>query len=70
MNQKRKTQAKKELEKIYDDRFKPLKAGKKLRKEFSDSLQKNPALNLILRLVVVANIGIWASLGLILFRQF
>jgi hypothetical protein len=69
MNQKRKTQAKKELEKIYDDRFKLLKTGKKLRKEFSASLRENPVLGLILKLAILANIGIWTSLGLIVFQQ-
>ncbi len=56
---KDKHKAKKELEKIYDDRFKWEKAAKSLKNNFVKSLKENPKLNVILKLLVVANLGIW-----------
>lgn len=58
--------AEQELKKIFDNRFKWLQAGKVLRGRFSRSLQDNPKLNLTLKGVIIANIGIWSSLVLLL----
>jgi len=68
MKQKQKKLAKKELEKIYDSRYKWLQAGKDLRDRFKDSLQENPKLTAVLHLVVMANIGIWFTAFLIILR--
>lgn len=61
MQPEQKKLAKKELEKIYDNRFKWLQVGRTLRGRLSQSLHDNPKLNLILKGVVLANIGIWIS---------
>jgi len=66
MQQEQKKLAKKELEKIYESRFKWLQAGKVLRGRFSQSLGDNPKLNLVLKGVFLANIGIWLSVLLLL----
>lgn len=58
MNQD-KQKAKKELEKIYNDKFKWEKAANSLKNNFVKSLKENPKLNVILKLLVVANLGIW-----------
>jgi hypothetical protein len=68
MQQEDKKLAKKELERIYDARFKWLQVGKMLRGRLSQSLHDNPKLNLVLKLVVFANIGIWIS-AIILISQ-
>ena len=62
MNSQNKELARKELEKIYENNFKWLQAGKILRSKFSSSLDDNPKLNLVLKLAIFANIGIWSSL--------
>ena len=62
--------AKKELEKIYDSSFQWLQAGKILQNRFSRSLKENPRLNLLLRLAVLANVGIWSVLVLLLSQIF
>lgn len=61
MQQEDKKLAQKELEKIYDARFKWLQAGKMLRGRLSQSLHDNPKLNMVLKLAVFANVGIWIS---------
>ncbi len=66
MQKQQKDLAKQELEKIYESRFKWLQAGKVLRSRFSQSLDTNPKLNLTLKGVVLANIGIWLAVILIL----
>ena len=58
MNQD-KHKAKKELEKIYNDKFKWEKAANSLKSNFVKSLKENPKLSVILKLLVVANLGIW-----------
>jgi hypothetical protein len=68
MRNKRKKMAKKELEKIYDNRFKWLHAGKVLRGRLTDSLEENPRLKKILKLTILANIGIWATLYFVTFK--
>jgi hypothetical protein len=65
MNPQNKELARKELEKIYENNFKWLQAGKVLRSRFSSSLNENPKLNLILKLALFANVGIWLTLVLI-----
>lgn len=60
----------KELEKIYDGCCGWIKNGKILRNKFSRSLQENPKLDLVLKLVVVANIGIWLVLILLVGQSF
>lgn len=65
---KRKKIAQMELEKIYENRFKWLQAGKILRGRLTDSLEVNPRLKMILKLSVLANIGIWATFYLITFK--
>jgi hypothetical protein len=68
MRNKRKKMAKIELEKIYDNRFKWLHAGKVLRGRLTDSLEENPRLKKILTLSILANIGIWATLYFVTFK--
>jgi hypothetical protein len=68
MQQDEKKLAKQELEKIYDNRFKWLQVGKMLRGRFADSLHNNPKLSWVLRLVIIANIGIWSSLILFILK--
>ena len=60
--------AQKELEKIYENRFRWLQAGKILRGRLSDSLELNPRLKMILKLSALANVGIWTTLYLITFK--
>ena len=66
MKQDEKKLAQRELEKIYDNRFKWLQAGKMLRGRFSDSLSINPKLNLVLKGVFLANVGVWLTVILLL----
>ncbi len=70
MQQDEKKLAKQELEKIYENRFKWLQAGKLLRGRFAQTLHDNPNLNRVLKLVVLANIGIWSSFVLFIFKIF
>ncbi|MFM7620971.1 MAG: hypothetical protein ACKO47_05135 [Alphaproteobacteria bacterium] len=65
MSSKRKKLAKKELEKIYDNRFKWLQAGRVLNGRFNNSLEDNPRLKLILKLSLFANVGIWLTVYLV-----
>ncbi|OFW94524.1 MAG: hypothetical protein A2887_03350 [Alphaproteobacteria bacterium RIFCSPLOWO2_01_FULL_40_26] len=60
--QNRKTVSK-ELEKIYDNHF------KHLRNKFSQSLKNNPLLNLILKLLIIANTGIWLAVALLIVQN-
>lgn len=66
MQKQEKDLAKQELEKIYESRFRWLQVGKVLRSRFSQSLDNNPKLNLTLKGVILANIGIWLAVILIL----
>lgn len=52
----------KELEAIYENRSKWVKAGQNLRNKFSESLAENPKLNLILKVSIIGNVGIWLTL--------
>jgi hypothetical protein len=61
---------KKELEKIYDGGLAASRAGKILRNKFSQSLKENPKLLLVLKLVIIANIGIWSVLALLVSQIF
>lgn len=70
MQQEEKKLAKRELEKIYESRFKWLQAGKFLRGRFSQSLEDNPKLSLVLKGVFVANIGIWLAVLMLLNLSF
>jgi len=65
MSSKRKKLAKKELEKIYDNRFKWLQAGRFLHGRFNNSFEDNPCLKLILKLSLFANVGIWLTVYLV-----
>lgn len=51
---------KRELEKIYDSQYAVVNASRKIKNDFSGSLKDNPKLDLALRLMILANIGIWA----------
>jgi hypothetical protein len=61
---------KKELEKIYDSGLAASQTGKFLRNKFSQSLKENPRLLLVLKLVIIANIGIWSVLALLVSQIF
>lgn len=61
MQKSQKDLAKEELEKIYDNKFKWIQAGNALRNRFDDSLNINPKLKWILRLLILGNIGIWLT---------
>jgi hypothetical protein len=61
MQQDHKKSTKEELEKIYNNELKWLQAGKILRSRFSNSLKENPRLNMLLKLLIIANIGIWLT---------
>ena len=50
---------KKEMEKIYDSHLCWMNAGRKLKVSFLESLKENPKITLLLKLVIMANIGIW-----------
>lgn len=69
MSRKRKELVQQELEQIYDNHFKWLQAGKMLQDRFANSLKENPKLNLLLKLVILANIGIWSTLAIITFKM-
>jgi hypothetical protein len=66
MSEFKKKIAKKELEKLYDNRFKWLQAGKLLHGRLYDKLEQNPKLTTILSLCIIANIGIWSTLFLVM----
>ncbi|MBU6141262.1 MAG: hypothetical protein KGP29_06920 [Proteobacteria bacterium] len=70
MKQDEKKLAKQELERIYENRFKWLQAGRTLRGRFAQTLDDNPKMNWVLKLVILANIGIWSSLVLFIFKIF
>jgi len=61
MQQDHKKSTTEQLEKIYDNELKWIQAGKMLRNRFSSSLKENPKLNILLKLVVIANIGVWLT---------
>ena len=61
MKKKQKKIAKKELEKIYNNRFRWIQAGKFLNGRLYNSLDENPRLKLILKLGIFANLGIWLT---------
>jgi len=50
---------KKEMEKIYDSHLSWMNAGRKLQVSFLESLKENPKITLLLKLGIMANIGIW-----------
>lgn len=50
---------KKEMERIYDTHLDWMKAGRKLKISFLESLKENPKITLLLKLAIIANIGIW-----------
>jgi hypothetical protein len=54
--------AEQELEKIYEKNYKWLKAGKSLKRNNKDKV--NATLKLILKLLIIGNIGIWSTLFL------
>ncbi len=60
----------KELEVIYDNRFKWVQAGKKLREGFSEALVENLKMSKLLKICIVANVGIWLSFLLITYHIF
>lgn len=65
---KSKAAVKQEMEKLYDSGFEWIQAGKILRERVAKSLRENPKINLILRLVILANLGVWLTLVLQLFE--
>ncbi len=70
MNRKNKDLAKKELEKIYDSEFSFIKNGKSLKKKFFKSLEEHPKLAALLKLLIIANVGIWLTVGLVLLQLY
>jgi zona occludens toxin (predicted ATPase) len=50
---------KREMEKIYESHLGWMNAGRKLKMSFLESLKENPKITLLLKLVIMANIGIW-----------
>lgn len=61
MNKINKENAKEELKKIYDSKYKWIQAGEALRSRFGDSIDNSPKLKWILILCILANIGIWST---------
>jgi hypothetical protein len=61
MKESQKNLAKEELEKLYDSKFKWIQAGNALRNRVGESLENSPKLKWILRLLIIANIGIWLT---------
>ena len=55
----------KELEEIYENKFAWVRVGEELRNRFADTLKEKPKMNLVLKLCVVSNIGIWLAVALI-----
>ncbi len=68
MNQASKDLAHKELTRIYNRHFAWIERAQILRKKFTQSLSENPELKLLLKLVVLANIGIWCTLFLVTYN--
>jgi len=66
MSQK-KEKVEKELEKIYDNQLAWLQVGKLLHNRVNVSLQENPRLNLLLKLAILSNIGIWLTFFFVTF---
>jgi hypothetical protein len=52
---------KKEIEKLYNEKFKWVKAGNALKSNFGKTINNNPKLKWILILSITANIGIWLT---------
>ena len=68
MNQTNKNLAQAELTKIYDRHFSWINKARVLRGKFSQSLADNPELKLILKLAILANIGIWCTFFLVTYN--
>lgn len=66
---KNKKLAKKELEKIYDSQYQWLNAGRQVGSKLSKSLDECPKLGLLLKLAIIANIGIWSSFALLVMER-
>lgn len=61
MQKSHKDLAREELEKLYDNKYKWIQAGKVLRGRFSNSLDNNPTLKWILILSIISNVSIWLT---------
>jgi hypothetical protein len=57
----KKEHVEKELEKMYDNQTAWLEVGKLLHNRIHVSLQESPKLNLLLKLSILANFGIWST---------
>ena len=64
MQKSHKDLAREELEKLYDNKYKWLQAGKVLRGRFNESLDSNPKLKWILILSIISNVSIWLTFAL------
>lgn len=56
---KKREDIKRELDDLYHSKFEWVQAGRILRERYTKSLKENSTLNLLLKLVVLANFGIW-----------
>jgi hypothetical protein len=70
MNQTNKDLAHKELQKIYERHFSWIERAQVLRGKFSKSLGQNPELKTLLKLAILANVGIWGTFILITYNFF
>ena len=64
MHKSHKELAKEELEKLYDNKFRWIQAGKALRNRFELSLDNNPKIKWILVLSFFSGISIWLTFAL------
>lgn len=65
-----KKKLKKELGQIYDSKKAWQQAGMSIRGRMFEVLKDNPKLDILLKLVLLANVGIWAGLVMNIFRGF
>ena len=64
-NQSPSADIEKELAEIYETKFAWVRIGEELRNRFAATLKDKPKMNLVLKLCVVSNIGIWLAVALI-----
>ena len=57
-----KKQTEKHLEKIYNNKIHSKKFVKNFKDQFNDKMKESPSILMIIKLLILANIGIWLTL--------
>ena len=62
LNMQDKKQTEKHLEKIYNNKIHSKKFVKNFKDQFNDKMKESPSILMIIKLLILANIGIWLTL--------